>query len=434
MVRDVPKPIIEAVAQDIRSSFESRDEKFHRNAIAVRHSVSEGTISRIKKALLEGYPVDYYLGRGSRARVAGVGSAPAPSLAPAPAKPFANPMHEPAQVYVAPAAPEPLTHDRIRGAIKKNGPMSTAELADVLDCSPMRVAQAISDMQFRGSMIQELHGKFDLTESIHIGPSSTAIASTSAQRTYGVLGDNHLCSKYSRLDVLNAAYDEFARRGITDVFNTGNWIDGEARFNKTELVVPPGLNNQINYMIDNYPKRDGITTHYVAGDDHEGWYVQREGIDIGRHLQSEAEVQGRYDLKYLGYGECDVKLEHGSGSACMRVVHPGGGSSYATSYAVQKLVESYQGGEKPQVILAGHWHKAEYGFPREVHCVQTGCTTDQSLFMRKLKLQAHVGFWVINMTQDDEGIITRFGTEWYPFFDKKFYERRYGVSREVVRL
>jgi hypothetical protein len=262
-------------------------------------------------------------------------------------------------------------------------------------------------------------------DSILIEPGKTVLQSLPGVRRFGVTGDNHLCNKHSRLDVLNAAYDHFEREGITDVFNTGNWIDGEARFNKTELVTAPGMDNQLDYLIDKFPVRKGITTHYIAGDDHEGWYQQREGIEVGRYLQMKAEEAGRTDLKYLGYGECDVKLAAGTGSSVMRVVHPGGGSSYAISYTDQKRVESYQGGEKPQIELAGHYHKFNYGYPREVHAVQTGCTCDQSMFMRKKKLQAHVGFLVIEVTQDDRGVVTRFGVEWFPFYDRGFYEKRF---------
>ena len=319
---------------------------------------------------------------------------------------------------------EPLTHQDIRKLLKR-GPLSEEELADALDCAPKRIKATILEMKAKGAMLLELNGKYDLKDSIHIEPGQSVIKSTIGTRRFGVTGDNHLCNKHSRLDVLNAAYDHFEREGITEVFNTGNWIDGEARFNKTELVTAPGLDSQINYMIDKFPQRKGITTHYIAGDDHEGWYQQREGIEVGKYLQLQAEQQGRHDLRYLGYGECDVKLESPDGSACMRVVHPGGGSSYAISYTDQKRVESYQGGEKPQVELAGHYHKFNYGYPREVHTVQTGCTCDQTMFMRKKKLQAHVGFLVININQADNGTITRFSPEWFPFYDLAYYQRRF---------
>ena len=319
---------------------------------------------------------------------------------------------------------EPMAFDALRKALH-GGQKTVVDLADAMDCSPKKVQELLGAMAAKGGMLFEVDGRWGIKDSINLEPGRGEIKAKAGVRRFGVIGDNHLCNKHSRLDVLNAAYDHYEREGITEVFNTGNWIDGEAKFNRTELIVRPGMDAQLEYLIENYPQRKGITTRYIAGDDHEGWYQQREGIEIGRRLQQSAEDAGRTDLKYLGYGECDVKLVVPGGSACMRVVHPGGGSAYAISYTDQKRVESYQGGEKPQIELVGHYHKFNYGYPREVHTVQCGCTTDQSLFMRKKRLQAHVGFVVVNLDQATNGTITRFSVEWFPFFDRGYYERRF---------
>lgn len=241
---------------------------------------------------------------------------------------------------------------------------------------------------------------------------------------YGVCGDNHLCSRYERLDILNALYDLYEQEGITTVYNTGNWIEGEARFNKQDINTH-GMGNQIDYFVKNYPQRKGITTYFIAGDDHEGWYLQREGIDIGKFAEMQARDVGRTDLIYLGYMEADIviKSPNGKGKTTIRVVHPGGGSSYAISYSIQKLIESYQGGEKPDILLAGHYHKADYLFCRGVHAIQTACTVDQSPFMRKKKLAAHLGGWIFEFSTDNNGAVTRFKQEYIPFYDNNYYKK-----------
>jgi DNA-binding transcriptional regulator YdaS (Cro superfamily) len=322
------------------------------------------------------------------------------------------------------------TTEEIESSIRKQikrAPVSPDELAEGLGIGSSQVRRMLAAMDRRGVLLVEHpDGRFEMASTINIAPGRFELRSKpGVEQLYGITSDNHLCSKYSRLDVLNAAYDHFARRGITHVFNAGNMIDGEARFNKTELLTAPGMDNQIDYWIDNWPVRKGITTDFIAGDDHEGWYAQREGIEIGRYMESRAKSAGREDLHYLGYAEADVSLRCGSGASVMRVVHPGGGSAYATSYTAQKLVESYQGGEKPHVLVIGHYHKFEHGYPREVHCVQAGRTEDQSLFMRKRKLSAHVGFLEMRIIQDAAGVINRFGVEWFPFFDRGFYEKRF---------
>lgn len=320
-----------------------------------------------------------------------------------------------------------IGHEDIRRVLKK-GPRSTEQIAKALSTDPKKVLQIIEETKSKGALfLMTPNGLHDLGDSILLEKGRSEVKGDKGEWThvFGFTTDNHLCNRHSRLDVLNLAYDHFQREGISIVYNAGNWIDGEARFNKTELITAPGMDHQLDYMIDNWPVRKGIETHYIAGDDHEGWFQQREGIEIGRYLQMRAEQDGRHDLKYLGYGEADVALRFGSGSSVMRVVHPGGGSAYAISYTDQKRVESYQGGEKPQIELVGHYHKFNYGYPREVHTLQGGCTTDQSMFMRKKRLQAHVGYSIVRIKQDKDGAIARFAVEWCPFFDRGYYEKRF---------
>lgn len=239
----------------------------------------------------------------------------------------------------------------------------------------------------------------------------------------GALSDNHINSKFERLDVLNAIYDIYEKEGITEVYNGGNWIEGDAKFNRYE-VKNRGASKQVDYFLSVYPQKKNIITYFIAGDDHEGWYWQREGLNIGEYTEMKAQKAGRKDLKYLGYVEADVELHAKKGHAKMRIMHPGGGSAYAVSYSPQKMIESFQGGEKPQILLLGHYHKADYFCYRDVHCCQLGCTADQSTFMRKKKIQAHVGGWILEFQQSEDGSINRFKVEWLTFFNGEFYDRQ----------
>lgn len=241
---------------------------------------------------------------------------------------------------------------------------------------------------------------------------------------FGALADTHLCSKYERLDVLNALYDIYEKEGIQTVYHGGNWIDGDCRFNKYDVVCS-GVENQVKYFIQNYPQRKGIKTLIISGDDHEGWYVQREGINIGKIMQNRATESGRNDLIDLGYMERQLVFKKGSGESKVNVVHFGGGSSYAFSYRTQKHVEAFQGGEKPSVVLAGHLHKWDYCYPREVHGFQIGCVEDQTPFMRKNNIQAMVGGCIIELKQDSKGVFVRVRVEWMPFFDRKYYSYKW---------
>jgi hypothetical protein len=78
--------------------------------------------------------------------------------------------------------------------------------------------------------------------------------------------------------------------------------------------------------------------------------------------------------------------------------------------------------------LVGHYHKAEYNFCRGVHAVQTGCLQDQTPFMRKKKLAAHLGGWIIEFSTDDQGAITRFKQEFIPFYDNGYYKEKWSYK------
>ena len=109
-------------------------------------------------------------------------------------------------------------------------------------------------------------------------------------------------------------------------------------------------------------------------------------------------------------------------SSTIRVIHTGGGSTYATSYTSQKYAESLQGGEKPRVVLVGHYHKLSFDYCREIYMIQCGATQDQTPFMRKKKIQSHLGGCIVELHQDNDGIINRCKAEFITFFDKKFYK------------
>lgn len=240
-------------------------------------------------------------------------------------------------------------------------------------------------------------------------------------RTFGLLSDTHLASHQQRLDVLEAAYDEFARRKLTHVYHAGNLVDGHADFNRFELYAH-GATDQAHYMLDNYPERKGMTTYFITGCCHEGWWFRREGLDIGVYFEGVAHRAGRLDLVYLGYGEADVSLEGPGGtSSVMKVMHPGGGSAYALSYKPQKILEAMTGGEKPAVLLIGHFHKASYNLIRNVHTIQAGCCQDQTKFMRSNNLDAHVGFWVVGLQQDAQGAVRRCIPELFNYFDRTYH-------------
>lgn len=228
---------------------------------------------------------------------------------------------------------------------KRTGDLTVEDIADHLDRGPTVIASTLEDLRLQGYNLVSRIGKRGGIQLEAVSQDSRAPHIVHDLSEYegkwvrfGACGDKHLGNMHSRPDVMKLLYDLYASEGITTVYDTGNWIDGEARFNKGELLVH-GMDAQLDYWIENHPQREGITTKYVAGDDHEGWYQQRECLEIGKYAMLRAKDAGRNDLEYLGYAESMIELKARNGSRIMMVNHPGGGSAYAISYKGQKYVE-----------------------------------------------------------------------------------------------
>jgi hypothetical protein len=325
-----------------------------------------------------------------------------------------------------PAAPasSPLADDLIK--ILKRGPSPLPALALTCRVTPGQALDGLLGLQAAGVNVREADGCWTLERAPQSGlvaGVSPFVSDAAGRHRFGYIGDTHLASKYARLDCLRDIYRRFADAGITTVFHTGNWIDGDASFNRYDVLMH-GMDPQIRYLVQEYPAIPSLTTFAVAGNDHEGWYGKREGVDIGQHAQALMRQAGREDWVHLGHMEAFVPLQHaGSGrSSMLHVMHPGGGSAYAVSYTVQKIVEGYEGGEKPAVLLAGHYHKHEVINTRGVWVVQTACVQDQTPFARQKKLRFELGAGIVELEQDaDSGAILGCTVEMFQYFNRGFY-------------
>lgn len=223
---------------------------------------------------------------------------------------------------------------------------------------------------------------------------------------FGLIGDNHIGSKFTQLGLLHKAYDTFQREGITEVYNTGDLTEGEnMRPGHAYECYVHGADDYVDEVVKNYPFYNDINTNFIIGN-HDTSFVKHVGMNIGKSINS-----ARKDMQYLGLGQAYIQL---TPNCKLELRHPGGGSAYAISYKPQKMVDSMSGGEKPNILALGHYHKAEYLFYRNVHIFQTGTTQAQSNFMRDMGLAAHMGYWIITAHVTEEGEVRRIVPEFLP--------------------
>ena len=327
---------------------------------------------------------------------------------------------------------------RLKRRLRGEG-SSVLELCDTFDATPRRVREALRRLTDRGVMIGRNGDHFFLS-TVPAGPNPHILEST-ADGFYrvGLISDTHLGSTACRYDVLEDAYDWFAAEGISHVYGAGNWIEGidKGRIGYAELE--PGCatwDGQMQNFLERYPQRDGVTSYWVSGADHEGWLQKKEGIDVGRWLEDSAKQAGRDDLVNLGYAQAFIRLQrHGKprASAKMLIQHPGGGSSYAYSYAPQKRIESAQPGEKPAVWVFGHWHKSGYFNARGVHAILCPSTKDQDVFHMQKGLDSHVGCIILEMRQDERGAIYEVTPRIRRHFDRGYYNHQYELPSGAKR-
>lgn len=303
-------------------------------------------------------------------------------------------------------------------------PMSLPELAEFLGTDAAGAQLMLDSLLSVGYIVEEADGRWRVgTLRPDTQPTRVSLGRLDAlMATYGLISDPHVASIYHRPELYEVAYDDFAQSGITDVFLCGNFLDGHwDRINGSEVLFR-NASDQAIYAADNWPQRDGITTHFITGDCHEGWWG-KGGINVGRYIQGEFESMGRKDVRYIGHMEADIELPSNPGmsKSVMRLFHPGGGSAYAQSYKPQKIVESYQGGEKPHILAIGHYHKAGYFYPRGVHCILVPCGQDQSRFMRKRQIEAHVGYLKLTVGRDEQGGVIACDPQFRFFYDKGYH-------------
>jgi predicted phosphodiesterase len=225
----------------------------------------------------------------------------------------------------------------------------------------------------------------------------------------GVLSDTHVGSLYSNQALLELAYAVFKKEGIEHVYHSGDIVAGEHMYRGQEYeLVSHGLDGQVRAVAERYPNHKGITTHFITGN-HDLSFYNGAGCDIGEKI-----AQLRPDMDYIGREEQDILIKN----VKIRLSHPGKGTAYALSYHPQKYIESLTGGDKPHILVIGHYHKAEaLPFYRNIYAIQAGCTEAQTPFMRRRNISAMMGFWTLEFGIDSHGP-NKVSSTFYPYFNR----------------
>ena len=225
---------------------------------------------------------------------------------------------------------------------------------------------------------------------------------------FAIMGDTQFGSKYAQITYLHDFYDLCKREGVENVYHTGDITDGlKMRVGHEYELYEVSADEMRDDVVKNYPKIDGITTHFITGN-HDASIYKHVGYDIGQAI-----ANLRPDMKYLGRDCAVVNL---TPECTLELRHPWDGTAYAISYKMQKMIEAMESDSKPNILAVGHYHKAEYIFYRNVHALQTGCFQGQTPFTRGKGISVHMGGWLITIYVDENGYIQRFAPEFIPCY------------------
>ena len=218
-----------------------------------------------------------------------------------------------------------------------------------------------------------------------------------------VVSDTHLGNIHQQLHLLNQIYQEAYNRGITTVLHCGDLVDGNYpnRPEQPRQQFLHGFDEQAGYVVDMYPKVEGITTKYILGSHDETHYKN------GQATISNWVSRCRDDMIYLGQDSAAITIN----GVKIFMDHPGGGSAQALSYKPQKRIEILESDFKPKILLIGHYHKSYSFVYRNVRGIEVPCLCDKTQFQQKQGLSNAVGAYFLTIYSDSKGNIQYFEPE-----------------------
>ena len=290
----------------------------------------------------------------------------------------------------------------------RNDPLDNREAAKPVDALPADTMAAKLVERFSEA---ELKAILDDSGKFFPKARATRYDFSGEWVKFGVLSDIHAGSNYLDEDKVASAIEECNAEGCEFLALTGDVTEGmSGRDGHLYELTHRGYREQRDAAVRLLSPFKG-KIKAISGN-HDLWYMQKANMggviveDICRLLGDRAEYLGEHEGQIFLNG-ARVDLWHGID-----------GASYAISYRIQKIIESLGEDALPQMIIAGHDHKAEF-IPdlRGIYALEGGCIQGQTPFMRGKKLRAFVGFWIVELCIRD-GKIVRARCEWNTFTKK----------------
>lgn len=221
-----------------------------------------------------------------------------------------------------------------------------------------------------------------------------------------VISDTHFGSKYQQTTHLrNFLHYAVKERGVSMILHGGDITDGPfKRHHNPHEVWLHDFRAMARYSSseDALPEL-GVPYKIISGN-HDDWWLDDGGPDIVEEI-----CNRRDDFEYLGRVGAFVRF----GEVTVEIMHPNMGGAYALSYNLQKHIEGMPPDEKPNIYLAGNFHKSIHlpGY-RNVEGFLLPSYQSRSHWMRGKRLASVVGGLILEFGITAKGLAASFNTEW----------------------
>lgn len=290
-------------------------------------------------------------------------------------------------------------NDKLLELIKKETNIST--VSSVLDISEFEILGIVYDLIQDGNNI--IVKQYD--DGIHLlnqgdlvdkGVSKYSFKTDKSNEfSFVAISDTRLGSKSQQLTILHDIYKKAQELGIKNVILCGNISAGLKPMTDTESNFIYDTQAQIDYIVSNYPKYDGITTYFISGklDDK---HISENNINIGKRIS-----EARDDMVYLGEDICDISIDR----VKMQVMNSKLNKTYTVSYRTQQTIDAYRSEDKPDILLYGGLLQMEKYTHRDVKCISVPsvCATDKD--MKTKRYSNTIGAWYVTVKTNDKGLL-----------------------------
>jgi len=318
---------------------------------------------------------------------------------------------------------------RVIDIVQSKQKIDVNNLADILNCPPREVREAIDILSERGYQIKvELDDKC-IVENMPMYHDTISLEWRKGGVRFLAISDTHLGSAYQQLHLLYAAYKYAEDNDVDFVIHCGDLTDGVGVYRGQEQhLFLRDSDNLIDYIVEYYP-RSRIPTYMIAGN-HDWSFVERRTHNILRYIAQEIP-----NLYYIGDKSATLLLGQGSQEQQrgfpiegdidfepeirIDLLHPRSGAAYAKSYKHQKyasaLIEeviSYTERRKrqddpeyllPTLLLIGHYHFILYVYHLGMHTIGLPALQAQTPYLKEKGLVPNIGFVLCELWEDAGG-------------------------------